>query len=512
MQTQSGKSWPGIAVALVVSCAAWLDAALVLAQQLPPPISPAERSAAGAANAEPSGVQAAFALQDFLIDAIARGEKSVVAIYRVDADESPRPRTLDVLPNEGRFARTTPSPGDPDFIPDEYGTGVVIDRQGLILTCYHVLGLKSRHYVCTPDRKVYPARIKAADPRSDLAVLQIDASDLSPVTFGNAETLKKGQIVVALGNPYAIARDGQASASWGIISNLARKAGPRVDANGPVKDKLYHYGTLIQTDAKLNLGTSGGALVNLKGEMIGLTTALAATSGYEQAAGYAIPVDETFRRVVNTLKEGREVEYGFLGVQPINLGRAEIVQGAHGARIVRVEPGSPAEQFNLKSGDVVTAVNGQPIFDADELVRDVGQLPVESHVELTVVRDEQTQKIPVELAKYPVQGVKVVTKPGPSWRGLRVDYGTALPRDAELLAPAIPDPGGAVVVVEVAKESPAAAAGLQYGMYITDVGSVPVRTPREFFAAVAGKTGDVALRIAPSSGQPDIRTVKAALP
>jgi serine protease Do len=463
--------------------------------------------------AEPSGNQAAIALQDVLVDAIARGEKSVVAIYRVDGDETSMPRSVEIVPGpngDRHFVRSaaTPPPGDPDFIPDEYGTGVVIDRHGLILTCYHVLGLKSRHFVATSDRKVYPARIKAADPRSDLAVLEIEASDLVPATLGNAETLKKGQIVVALGNPYAIARDGQASASWGIIANLARKAGPSVDASGePVKDKLYHYGTLIQTDAKLNLGTSGGALVNLKGEMIGLTTALAATSGYEQAAGYAIPVDETIRRVVNTLKEGREVEYGFLGVKPVNLSRLEILQGAHGARIALVEPGTPADQY-LRSGDVVTHVNGRSIFDADELYRDVGRLPVESRVELTVLRDDQIQKIPIELSKYPVQGVKVVTKPAPSWRGMRIDYGTALPRDPERLVPAISDPGGAVVVVEVAKESPAAAAGLQYGMFISQVGSTPVRTPREFYAAVAGKTGEVALRLSTVLGQPDIRTVK----
>jgi serine protease Do len=463
--------------------------------------------------AESSGAAVVAALQDSLVTAIARGEKSVVAIYRVDNDEAAAGNSIELDLSQGRLARTSPPPGDPDFIPDEYGSGVVVDRQGLILTCYHVLGLKSRHFVVTNERKVYAAKIKAADPRSDLAVLEIDASDLTPATFGHAETLKKGQIVVALGNPYAIARDGQASASWGIVANLARKAGPRVDSLGPVKDKLYHYGTLIQTDAKLNLGTSGGALVNLKGEMIGLTTALAATAGYEQSAGYAIPVDETFRRVVAKLKEGREVEYGFLGVQPINLTRSEVLQGGHGARIIRVEPGSPAEQSNLRTNDIVTEVDGHAIFTADDLVRDVGRLPVESHVELTIVRDDQPRKIPVQLAKYPVQGVKVVTKPAPSWRGMRVDYTTALSRNSERLQPTLLEPSaGTVAVVDVEKDSPAAAAGLQYGMLITEAANTPVRTPREFFAAVAGKTGDVPLRVATGGGQSETHTVKAPSP
>ena len=258
---------------------------------------------------------------------------------------------------------------------------------------------------------MYAAKIKAADPRSDLAILEIEADNLTPIKFGDASGLKKGQIVVALGNPYAIARDGQASASWGIISNLSRKAPPEQpsESNPTGKDKLYHFGTLIQTDAKLNLGTSGGALVNLHGEMIGLTTSLAATAGYEQAAGYAVPVDDTFRRVVDTLKQGREVEYGYLGVQLENLKDFEILHGARGARIAMVQQGSPADHFGLRQGDVVTQVNGQTVYDADSLMLQVGRLPVESNVQLTLKRDDREQKVQVELAKFPVRGVKVVT-------------------------------------------------------------------------------------------------------
>src|SRR3972149_8527359 len=159
----------------------------------------------------------------------------------------------------------------------EFDIHVVVDRQGLILTAYHVLGEESDYYVPTHDGKVFLAKIKGADPRSDLAVLAIQAADLEPIPFGEASTLKRGQFVIALGNPYAIARDGQVSASWGIVANLARKAPPVPDESQPTgKSTLHHFGTLIQTDAKLNLGTSGGPLLNLKGEMVGLTPALAA--------------------------------------------------------------------------------------------------------------------------------------------------------------------------------------------------------------------------------------------
>ena len=213
-----------------------------------------------------------------------------------------------------------PQPTDPSFIPSEYGSGVVVDRRGLILTAYHVLGEDSDYYVTTPDRKVYRAWVKGADPRSDLAVLSIDAAGLVPIALGDATTLRKGQFVITLGNPYAIARDGQASAGWGIVANLARKAPPSPEDSEPSAQRtLHHFGTLIQTDAKLNIGASGGPLLNLKGEMVGLCVALAALAGYETSAGYAIPVDATFRRVLDTLKQGREVEYGFLGIQPANL-------------------------------------------------------------------------------------------------------------------------------------------------------------------------------------------------
>jgi S1-C subfamily serine protease len=462
---------------------------------------------------EPSGLAAAAAIESALVDTIAKTEKSVVAITRVDADESAQQRsvTLEAIPGGGlRPVQSPRSPSDPEFVPDAFATGVVVDRHGLVLTYYHALRLKSQHFVTTPDRRVYAARIKAADPRSDLAILEIEADNLTPIRFGDGGGLKKGQIVVALGNPYGIARDGQASASWGIVSNLSRKAPPESgDSRSTGRDKLYHFGTLIQTDAKLNLGTSGGALANLHGEMVGLTTSLAAAAGYEQAAGYAVPVDETFRRVVDTLKEGREVEYGFLGVMPENLKDSEVLRGTHGARISMVQEGSPAYRAGLKAADVVTRVNDQAVVDADSLMLEVGRLPVETNVQLTVQRDDRERKIPVELAKYPVRGAKIATVRPPAWRGLRVDYPTALPDSPRRLAFEQFSPDGCVVVTEVEKDSPAAAAKLQVGTYITRVAGTPVHTPREFRAALSGKSGDVPLDVASQeSPRSEVRVVK----
>ena len=162
-------------------------------------------------------------------------------------------------------------------------------------------------------------------------MLSIEAADLTPIALGTADDLKKGQIVVNLGNPYAIARDGQASAAWGIVSNLHRKAPATPSESDPTgRPTLHHFGTLIQTDARLNLGTSGGPLLDLRGDMVGLCVAFAAAPGYEAPGGYAIAVDATFRRAVETLQQGREVEYGFLGIQPTNLRPQEVMAGLKG--------------------------------------------------------------------------------------------------------------------------------------------------------------------------------------
>jgi S1-C subfamily serine protease len=459
------------------------------------------------ADESPSGADAAVALEKAFVDVIGRTEKSVVAIARVRREPNGEATSLDIRPDA--FGRRTspavsPQPTDPDFIPNEYATGVVIDPHGLILTAYHVLDVwqagnrglvgESDYYVTTADRKVFKAAVKAADPRSDLAVLSIDAANLTAITFGNAADLKKGQIVINLGNPHAIARDGQASAAWGIVANLARKAPAAPSASDPSgRSTLHHHGTLIQTDAKLNVGVSGGPLLNLRGEMVGLAVALPAAVGFETAAGYAYPVDATFRRVVETLKQGREVDYGFLGVLPGN--QAADSNAPRGVRVSQVVPGTPAAHSGLKVDDIVTAVDNMPVADVDGFYLEVGRQPAEAVARLDVVRDGQSRKVEVVLAKYPVRGRKIVTVRDPDWRGLRVDYPTAVvdsdgqPRNNAAMA------DRAVAAAEVREGSPAWQAGLREGLLISHVGQTSVHTPKEFAAAVAGKGDAVSLRI-----------------
>ena len=230
-----------------------------------------------------------------------------------------------------------------------------------------------------PCRRTSIAEVKGASPYSDLAILEVTEpvtdEEFVPITFGDGTKLRKGQIVIALGNPYAIARDGQASASWGV-ANL-QQTPPVAGENGAMftsRPTLQHFGSLIQTDAKLNLGTSGGALLNLQGEMVGLTTSLAAVAGYEQAAGYAIPVDDAFRETVEKLKVGEERTHGLLG---ITFRRDEGVPG-NGVRIDMIYAAGPARQADIRPNDVIKSVNEQAIRDGDDLMLNIGRLPAGS--------------------------------------------------------------------------------------------------------------------------------------
>jgi serine protease Do len=458
-------------------------------------------------------LNAALALERVLTRAIETAEPSVVAIARVR--RGPQlgavPRTDDGrLPYHSRV-----DPTDPDFVPNEYATGVVVGAAGLILTNYHVLGDPSQcDYYVWVQRRPYQARVKAEDPWMDLAVLEIEAEGLTPIVFGDTSALKKGQLVIVLGNPYAIARDGEASAARGIIANLHRPAPPLSGGPGasPSRPTLHHYGTLIQSDVKLLKGTSGGALLNAKGEMIGLTTSLAVPPGYEEAAGYAYPVNEPFLRTLENLKQGRKADYGFLGVAPIHLTALERRQGRFGARVQAVIRGAPAFGANLQEGDVITHVDGAPVQDANDLIRHLSAAPAAAEVKLTLQRAGggrmQTMIEPATLSKKYIAARRpiIAEVDDPEWRGLRVDYATAIPQFDERAAAV--DPQGCVAIVSVSEGSPAARAELRPRHFISHVESDPVRTPEQFYAAVAGRAGSVRIRLSEAIGGSNMRTIE----
>lgn len=381
-------------------------------------------------------------------------------------------------------------------VPEAFGSGVAMDAKGLILTNFHVVQGARKIYVRLPGGKAGYADILAGDARCDLAVLKLLDPRLAPVpvvALGDAGKLRKGQFLLSLANPFAAGfRDGQPSASWGILSNIRRRALP-----GPTREEervkpLQHYGTLLQTDARLHLGCSGGALLNLQGEVVGLTTALAAIHGGETPGGFALPMDEGMRRLLDVLKRGEEIDYGFLGV-----GIEDRPEVARGAYLVSVAIGSPADiHGKLHKNDVVTAVNDQPIHGSDDLFLALGTQLAGSKVTLDVlVGGKQKSQVEVTLAKLHVPGKKVVSSLGarPFFRGMRVDYASLLVQQPSRAAYL---PKG-VLITEVQGNSAAAAAQLKPGEVISHVDGQAVTTPATFYQAVRGLVGEVELTISP---------------
>ena len=474
-------------------------------------------AAGDAVERAPSGLAVAAALQESVVAAVDRAGKSVVAIARV-RKSGRNFRTPDELRDPLQFDSSTigflpdMNPTSPDFVPNEFASGIILDREGHIVTNYHVLGdpQKNDYFVWVQKRpfKVVrvdtPPEVKAGDPWTDLAVLKISASDLEPMPLGDAASLKKGMFVIALGNPYGIARDGEVSATWGIVSNLQRAvAEPQSGSNGGDPGTLGQYGTLIQTDARLELGTSGGALVNLQGEMVGLTTSLAAKAGYEQSAGFAIPVDDAFRRTVDTLRQGRVPAFGFLGVQPDHLPLADRQAGRFGARVLRVVPGTPGHKAGLRENDVITHVNQVRVFDKSSLFRELSRLPADDAVQLTVERRDNPRDPPRTVTTMAVLSKKYMSElhpayaqvPEPTWRGMVLEYPSALPPELGAQAVQAADGDNCVAVADVVRDSPAWRAGMRRGEFISQVGTQRVLTPRQFHAAVASLDGEVRLSV-----------------
>jgi S1-C subfamily serine protease len=448
----------------------------------------------------------ALALQRVMQQVIARVEPSIacVLVSRSDAYQRLGQRPLPDAPGRlgtfdpGMLSKTEDGShlkkkldlADPGYVPQSFGSGVVVDPTGLILTNYHVVQDATKIFIRLPGGKSGYADIHAADPRSDLAVLRLlnlKALPLTPVTLGAAERLERGQFVLSIANPFAAGfRDGQPSASWGILSNIRRRAHTPLPEEERTKP-LHHYGTLLQTDARLHLGCSGGALVDLQGELVGLTTAVAALQGGETPGGFALPINAGMRRILEVLKRGEEVEYGFLGV-----GLGDRAEGT-GVPIVFVTPGAPAErEGRLRHHDVIVAIDGEPIHDSDDLFVNLGTRLAGSKVRLQVRRGKDLLNAEVTLAKLYVPGKKIASAPGrPFVHGLRVDYTSLLVQPLPRLGPI---PAG-VLITDVQAGSTADRAHVKAGEVITHVNQRPVATPDAFYQAVGAAPGPLELTL-----------------
>ena len=275
------------------------------------------------------------------------------------------------------------------------GSGVIVDaREGYVLTNAHVVENATSIEVTTKDNRQFKAKLVGRDPGTDIAVLQIQGSNLTAVPLGDSDHLQVGDFVLAVGNPFGL---GQTVTS-GIVSALGRSPG------------IEGYEDFIQTDASINPGNSGGPLVDLQGRIIGINTAIVAPSGGNVGIGFAVPINMA-RQVMEQLISGGEVKRGQIGVaiQDLTPDIAQALGTTHtqGAVIARVVPSSPAERAGLRTNDLVIAVNGTPIHNGVELRNRVGLSKIGDSVELTIVRGSSERTVAVRIDQMAAQRARV---------------------------------------------------------------------------------------------------------
>lgn len=277
------------------------------------------------------------------------------------------------------------------------GSGVVVSRDGYVVTNNHVLGEGriDRVTVSFADRRELDATVVGVDSWTDLALLKVDATNLPVIPWGDSSRLKVAEWVMAIGNPYQLSQ----SVSLGIVSALGR-SGMGITA----------YEDFIQTDAAINPGNSGGALVNARGELVGINTAIFTQSGGYQGIGFAVP-SNLVRRIVDELKQYREVRRGSIGymeVAPLTSGIAEQLgaTGTDGVVVMGMRQG-PAARAGIEPYDIILAVNGQPVTDTSSLLKLISDAPIGSTVTIEVMREgeRRTFRVPIEQqGRRPVVG------------------------------------------------------------------------------------------------------------
>jgi serine protease Do len=364
------------------------------------------------------------------------------------------------------------------------GSGVVISADGFILTSEHVIRDSTEIEVTLATRKKYKAKVVGSDPRRDLAVIRIEAKDLPVARLGDAAQLRRGQFVLALGSPFGFGRDGQASLSFGIVSGTGRAI------LGIGRELDRYYGNLIQTDAAVNPGNSGGPLINLDGEVVGINAVISSQTGSSDGVGFAVPISVQTRDIVERLKRGEEIAYGYIGVEIQEVGEDEAKQtGAElgqGAYVGKVLPDTPGAKAGLRAGDVIVSVGQTAVHDPDDVIQVVQSTPVGQKVTLTVLRKGKREEIAVEVARRPAPREVLAAREGAEWwRGMRAEPLTDELRQQSGLK----ETDRGAFVKEVRDGSPAAEAGIVPGMVIDQVGEKKVASVKEFKEAVAQVEG-----------------------
>ncbi len=363
------------------------------------------------------------------------------------------------------------------------GSGVLVQRVGneiFVLTNNHVVEGAREIKVLLFDQREFTASLVGNDQRRDLAIIKFQSDDTSIklARLGDSTQLEVGDLVLALGSPLGLGF----SVTQGIISALGRRGGPGQNIND-----------FIQTDAAINRGNSGGALVNLQGEVIGINTWIATPTGGSVGLGFAIPINNA-KRVINEITSSGQVKYGWLGVsigdpEP-DLARDLGVQNERGAMVYNLFRQSPADKAGLKPGDYIVRIDNKTFRNSSELIQIVGDLKPGSRTEFELIRDGRKMKV-TALIEERAKEEQIDSMNNKLWPGFVVMPIT------ESIKSAQPDLANArgVVIVNVVQRTPAQIAGLRDGDLIKAVNNRTVTNAREFYAAVAAATNELNLTV-----------------
>ena len=468
-----------------------LAAAVALAPAGAAPAAPAPARAAAANPAAPGAAAAPGALpESYPWPQLAQKlMPAVVNVRTTMAASGPSDQPEEMLPEPFRRF-LPPGPGEQGQRPPRpqrrgLGTGVIVSPNGFVVTNHHVVDGASTVAVTLTDGRKLAAKVVGSDPETDLALLKVDATDLPAARFGSSAALKVGEPVMAIGNPFGLDH----TVTVGVVSGKSRVIG------------AGRYDDFLQTDAAINPGNSGGPLVNTRGEVVGIATAIASRSGGFQGIGFAIPSD-LVRPILAQLETEGHVTRGWLGVtaQPLTeeLAKSFRVTGRRGAVVSSVVDGSPAAKAGLRPGDVIVRYDGQAVESARELSTLVAKTRVGQGVGLEVVRDGRPVTLQVTIGNL-----------GESPQGRQARATTEEPREAGRLGVAVApvtrdlarrfgiEDGTGVVVTDVQPGSPADRAGISEGDVIREIDRKPVAGIDDVQKALSQpvRAGQVLLRI-----------------
>ncbi|MEQ1945836.1 MAG: DegQ family serine endoprotease [Bryobacteraceae bacterium] len=399
------------------------------------------------------------------------------------------PAVVNISSSKARKAENPQSQMDPffrqffgrDFAPNvppqrrerSLGSGVIVRADGYLLTNNHVIDGATDISVTMNDKRELKAKLVGTDPKTDIAVLKVEASNLPTVPMADNGNAKVGDIVLAMGNPFGLGQ----TVTMGIIG-----------AKGRTNLGIEDYEDFLQTDAPINPGNSGGALINARGELIGINTAILANNGGNQGVGFAVPV-ALARSVMNQVMEHGKVVRGYLGIVPQDvtpaLAKALQLPKASGVVIGDVTPDGPAAKAGVERGDVVLELNGVKLEDANQLRMKVSMTPPGTNVDMKTLRNGTEKMIAVKLGELPgtnegkserssdkgssgaIDGVSVDTLNAQMLRNMRLPSGTQ-----------------GVVITDVESGSAAQVAGLREGDVIQEVNRIAVNSAPDFDRAV----------------------------